>query len=309
MARRQSLKHGRACRLGGFRDARNPLYSAEQSAQIGAFAAISTVINGQIGTALPVGTEDATVWTTAGNTVAHGAFGCAQARMGGGDCGSGFRGGLAGAALSNSGVGGFGGSDPDVYDVVVNTMIHSTIGGIAATAGGGSFADGAQTAAFAYLFNFLAHVHKDLTYRASRMAGLSPLASDFLSGATVMVDFQGPRFGGDLGIEFAAQDAEYSHMHAMCAGGSSPALCDLRIADYRERMWNMKSVAGLAGLLHLYQDSFALGHVDLQPYNGSVDWAHIRGDMSPPPALAGQIIRGSAEIIKNYMNYCQCGPK
>lgn len=229
--------------------------------------------------------------------------------MGGGDCGSGFRGGLAGAALSNSGVGGFGGSDPDVYDVVVNTMIHSTIGGIAAKAGGGSFADGAQTAAFAYLFNFLAHVHKDLTYRAARMAGLNLLTSDLLSGATVIVDFQGPKFGGDLGIEFTAQDVEHSHMHAMCAGGSSAALCDLNIADYRERMWNMKSMAGLAGLLHLYQDSFAAGHANLQPYNGSVDWAHIKGDMSPTPVLTNQIIRGSAEIIKNYMNYCQCGPK
>jgi hypothetical protein len=74
-------------------------------------------------------------------------------------------------------------------------------------------------------------------------------------------------------------------------------------------MWNLKSMAGLAGLLHLYQDSFAPGHTNLAPYDGSVGWTHVKGDMSLPPALADQIIRGSSEIIKNYMNYCQCGPK
>jgi hypothetical protein len=110
-----------------------------------------------------------------------------------------------------------------------------------------------------YLFNYLAHVHKDLTYRAARMAGLNPLASDVLSGATVMVDFQGPRVGGSMGVEFASQDVEHSHMHGMCAGGASTALCDLKVADFREKLWNMKSMAGLAGLLHLYQDSFAPG--------------------------------------------------
>jgi hypothetical protein len=126
------------------------------------------------------------------------------------------------------------------------------------------------------------------------MAGLNPLASDLLSGATVMVDFQGPSLGGSLGVEFASQNVEHSHMHGMCAGGSSATLCDLKIADYREKLWNMKSMAGLAGLLHLYQDSFAPGHANLQPYNGSVDWQHIKGDRSPPPALANQIVRGSA---------------
>jgi hypothetical protein len=58
---------------------------------------------------------------------------------------------------------------------------------------------------------------------------------------------------------------------------------------------------------HLYQDSFAPGYADLHVYDGHVGWDHIRGDFSPPAALANQIAQGSAQLIKDYMNYCQCG--
>jgi hypothetical protein len=77
--------------------------------------------------------------------------------MQGGSCGSGFRGGLAGAAMSNYGPGDVGDPRHDIGDLAVNTMIHSVIGGVASVAGGGNFAQGAQSAAFAYLFNQVPH--------------------------------------------------------------------------------------------------------------------------------------------------------
>lgn len=259
--------------------------------------ALTGGLMGWAGTIGGFGVEGA---NSAARYAAHATAGCIGGAVDGSGCGRGAASAVVGKFATNMSEG---------IHPAGQFTIAVVAGGTTSVITGGKFANGARTAAYGYLFNYLAHVHKDLTYRASRMAGLNPLASDLLSGATVMVDFQGPRFGGDLGIEFSAQDVEHSHMHAMCAGSSSAALCDLKITDYRERMWNMKSMAGLAGLLHLYQDSFAPGHANQQPYNGSIGWDHIKGDMSPPPALANQIIQGSAEIIKNYMSYWQCGPK
>ena len=51
-------------------------------------------------------------------------------------------------------------------------MIHAGMGGVAAVAGGGSFADGARSAAYAYLFNELLHKH-DGTAAGKRQAMLS----------------------------------------------------------------------------------------------------------------------------------------
>jgi len=56
------------------------------------------------------------------------------------------------------------------------------------------------------------------------------------------------------------------------------------------KMWDMNSLAGLAGLL-LYQDEFALG-TNLHPYDGAVDLQHIIGDLSPPPGLNSVIVEG-----------------
>ena len=68
----------------------------------------------------------------------------------------------------------------------------------------------------------------------------------------------------------------------------------------------MKSIAGLAGLLHLYQDEFAPGHANLHPYDGQVDLQHILGDMTPPKALSARIVEGSSQIIRDYMARCRC---
>ena len=77
--------------------------------------------------------------------------------MQGGSCGAGFRGGLAGAVVSNYGPGSMSTGYGRFADRVVNTMVHAAVGGVAATMGGGRFADGARSAAFAYLFNEMAH--------------------------------------------------------------------------------------------------------------------------------------------------------
>jgi RHS repeat-associated protein len=127
-------------------------YSAEQSIRVGVFAAVSTYVNGQIGDGFKVGLNGEGAFS---NTLAHGVWGCAESSMQGGSCGSGFRGGLAGAAMSNYGPGDIGDPRHDIGDLAVNTMIHSVIGGVASVAGGGNFAQGAQSAAFAYLFNAL----------------------------------------------------------------------------------------------------------------------------------------------------------
>ncbi|WP_418128016.1 DUF637 domain-containing protein [Variovorax sp. KK3] len=182
------------------------------------------------------------------------------------------------------------------------------IGGLAAAVAGGDERTvylAAAAASNATANNYLANVHKSLSWRASRFAGLSMLESDLLSAAVVLVDFQGPHVGTN-GITFDAQDVAHSHMHAMCAQGSPRELCVQRIEDYKQKLWNMKSIAGLAGLLHLYQDGFAEGHADLHIYDGKVDLEHIKGDMTPPQDLARRIIDGSAKLIKDYSSYCQC---
>jgi len=123
-------------------------YSSEQVIQTGIFAFISAGANDVIGD---------TFKSQLGNTLAHGAWGCAEASMQGGSCGAGLRGGLAGAAVSNYAPGDMSTGYGNFADRVANTMMHAAIGGVAATMGGGHFADGARSAAFAYLFNCLAH--------------------------------------------------------------------------------------------------------------------------------------------------------
>lgn len=130
-------------------------YNAESSIKTGVFAGISSYANGLIHQGFGVNAETG-FGGRLSNTLAHGAWGCMEGKMRGGDCGSGFRGGMAGAAWSNFGVGDAGGTDPTIGQRISNTMIHSVVGGLASVAGGGSFAQGAQSAAFAYLFNWLA---------------------------------------------------------------------------------------------------------------------------------------------------------
>ncbi|WAC74696.1 hypothetical protein OU995_08350 [Roseateles sp. SL47] len=123
-------------------------------------------MNKQIGDTFKVGSM------TFYNTVAHGVWGCAEAKLNGGACSSGFRGGLAGAALSNYADLEYKKGSEGV-NIAVNTAIHAVTGGLASLAGGGKFAEGAKSAAYAYLFNALGHkIIKELyDLRSGQYAG------------------------------------------------------------------------------------------------------------------------------------------
>jgi RHS repeat-associated protein len=121
--------------------------SASDAVKVGVQAGLSTYVNQLIGT---YATDPG--W----NTAAHAAWGCAEGELSGGDCGSGARGAFASSLISSPDTT-YGNPYENVGDLVVNTAIQAGVGGLAAVAGGGKFAQGARSAAFAYLFNELMH--------------------------------------------------------------------------------------------------------------------------------------------------------
>jgi RHS repeat-associated protein len=83
----------------------------------------------------------------AGHYASHAAVGCASSVAGGGQCGAGALSAVAGLAGTQ-----FGGS------TMAGRFASSVIaGGVASRLAGGSFIDGAQTAAYGFLFNECAH--------------------------------------------------------------------------------------------------------------------------------------------------------
>jgi RHS repeat-associated protein len=120
--------------------------SASDALKVGVQAGLSTYVNQMIG-----GVKNP--WL---NTAAHAAWGCAEGEISSGDCGSGARGAFASALISSPSTT-YGDPYANAGDLVVNTAIQAGVGGLAAVAGGGKFSQGARSAAFAYLFNSLAH--------------------------------------------------------------------------------------------------------------------------------------------------------
>ena len=90
-----------------------------------------------------------------GNIAGHALVGCVAASASGGPCGAGAIAGAAGAWADSLNMG----------SMEANLVTHAVIGGTASVLGGGKFANGAQTAAFGYLFNCLMHeaCAKDMT--------------------------------------------------------------------------------------------------------------------------------------------------
>ena len=120
-----------------------------QSALQGAFSA---ALFFGVGTAFEAGNIGSTTFGSAAGAAkvaAHAAVGCASATMAGGSCGQGALSAGFAEAAGNSGLmpKGFVGG-------LVGRMI---VGGIASRLGGGKFENGALTAAFGYLYNFVAH--------------------------------------------------------------------------------------------------------------------------------------------------------
>lgn len=84
------------------------------------------------------------------NALGHAAVGCISGAMSGATCGRGALSAAAGAAWTNY----YG---YKIEDKALGLLTTSIVGGTASVLGGGKFDNGAQTAAFGYLFNYCAH--------------------------------------------------------------------------------------------------------------------------------------------------------
>lgn len=238
---------------------------------------------------------NAGIWAEGGigRAAAHAVVGCAQSAAAGGSCQSGAASAgfaqLAGPPLAEA-MG--GGSAAQFASRVI-------VGGTASKLAGGSFQNGAVTAAFAYLFNYLMHVHRMLSMHGAARAGLG-LTYDQIERLGNFV----------VGVDFLpnSQSPDHAFMHSMCPGGMGAAQCDLVTTDYRERMWSVKSIDGLARLLHLDQDSFAPMHRGGQSYSGFANtWEAIKhgwSDTMPPTDVRMQLIERSRALIRSYDAYC-----
>jgi RHS repeat-associated protein len=228
-------------------------------------------------------------WEGAANYAGHAGVGCISASLGGGSC---ARGALAevvskGATNSSQGLN-------DFSKGVVTTLTGGAVSAIT----GGKFVDGAQTAAFGYLFNYLPHVHKILTMESARAAGLGLQESDLLSAMAVTVDWQD-----------GSQSVPKAYVHSMCSAGTSSTQCDLQMADYREKLWNMKSGPAAAALIHHIQDSYAPMHQGGQVYSGLPVFSlealqHAWSDRMPDPATRKIVIQHGTDVIRAYNLNC-----
>jgi RHS repeat-associated protein len=240
-----------------------------------------------VGTYVPsTGYANAGFW----NAVAHAAVGCASAEASGGSCRAGALSGGISAGFSNA-FGSVGGGDAG------NIAAQMVVGGTASVLGGGKFSNGAITAAMGYIFNYLGHVHSSMSADSMRGAGGGPLDSLVFGEVVAAVDL-------------GTQGPEYSEIHSMCAGNWSSAACDLKTADFKDKMWERKDVTGLAGLMHQMQDSFAPMHSGGQKYEGFPwyrpdQWfPHMLSDTAPINVLRTQIVNRGTQLIIEYNNQC-----
>jgi len=152
-----------------------------------------------------------------------------------------------------------------------------------------------------YLFNYLGHVHRYLSMHGMARADLGLTYSEV------------ERFGEmirDVDSLPGSQSPEMSRMHAMCSAGTGSAECGLVTSRYIERQWEARSIDGLAGLVHLDQDSSAPMHRGGQSYSGfglsnageALD--HFWSDRMPDAATRAMLINRTTTLIRNYNDYC-----
>ena len=84
-----------------------------------------------------------------------------MAAASGGKCGAGALAGGVGSLATPLVSQAFPNPTTDASDLIGGTVATAVAGGIASVAGGGKFGNGAVTAAFAYLFNEMAHCNRD----------------------------------------------------------------------------------------------------------------------------------------------------
>jgi RHS repeat-associated protein len=89
----------------------------------------------------------------AANISGHAAVGCLSATMSGGDCGT----GAVSAGIADYATGSMPGPLKGANNLALNTAYIAIVGGTTSVIAGGKFVNGAETAAFGYLFNQQAH--------------------------------------------------------------------------------------------------------------------------------------------------------
>jgi hypothetical protein len=109
---------------------------------------------------------------------------------------------------------------------------------------------------------------------------------------------------GTLGsvLNADSQQPDHAYMHSMCQAGGAAAACVSATADFIEKSFAMKSMQGLAQVLHAEQDYLAPGH-QMKQYDGSVGVGHIVSDANPG-ALRPVLVRNTTATIIEYNNRC-----
>lgn len=233
---------------------------------------------------------------TSGGIAVHAVVGCATSEAGGGSCGSGaLSAGFSKALAPYT-------DSVTKGDRLLGPAVNAVAGGTASVLGGGKFANGAQSAAFSYLFNWLSPVHRSVTREGAEQAGMSRDAAQELGSLVVEVDKLND--DGSIGSIFNAdsQNVQHSYMHSMCAQGNSLPQCVAAVADYIEKSFEMKSLQGLAQVLHAEQDYLSPGH-QMKTYNGHVGLVHLVGD-ALPGKLRPVLINNTKATIIEYDNRC-----
>jgi RHS repeat-associated protein len=193
-----------------------------------------------------------------------------------------------------------------VQDPIVHTLIVAASGCASAALTGGKCGEAALTAAFANLYNYWRSVHRGLTGEAATKSGLnlSYEQSNNLANMVSAVD-----------TENDTHSRASAHVHAMCSLDWASAQCQQKHYDYRSENWERRDLLGLARLLHMQQDSYAPLHkggagyggimrngLGLDPYSYWV--LHFITDMAPVGNYRSQVINHSAQLIRNYNDYC-----
>jgi RHS repeat-associated protein len=112
---------------------------------------------------------ESSAWGTVGQIAAHAAVGCASAELGGGNCRQGAL--AAGFGKAMTFVGDFHNSSDPWVRYGVGTAWAAMSGGVGAVLGGGKFLNGAETAAFGYLFNALTQAQRARLIAAGGLLG------------------------------------------------------------------------------------------------------------------------------------------
>nr|VFK64474.1 MAG: protein of unknown function (DUF4329) [Candidatus Kentron sp. UNK]VFK71103.1 MAG: protein of unknown function (DUF4329) [Candidatus Kentron sp. UNK] len=152
------------------------------------------------GIAFGIGHGFGASWGSLGKTVAHGVAQGGLSELAGGDFRSGFLGGMIGHGVGGWSRGVFTGTDAG--SVIGRTMAAAVAGGASAKLGGGKFANGAMTGAFAHLFSNEA---KTLTKKFSSQ---HDAARDALNVANPSSISEGREYGG---MVYKNPDGTYSY--------------------------------------------------------------------------------------------------